>query len=474
MLLTITARGPQAAKLGFLLAKHPNKCQRFKLNHGAAYVFYPEATDVSSQVALLLELDPVGLVRGRGDAPSIGHYVNDRPYVASSFLSVALAQVFASALAGRCTSDPELPKCVFEIEAHVSAVRCRGGTSLVERIFSPLGYEVASAEHALDTFFPDWGKSSIVTLTLTGRQRIADLLAHLYVLMPVLDNAKHYFVGQDEVDKLLAKGQPWLAQHPERQLIVDRYLKHRRHLTRDALERLTADQELDVEEQADAKELEEQALEQSLSLNEVRVSAVVSALRAASARTVIDLGCGEGRLLRELMAASEFTRIVGMDVSARALDKAEEKLRLKEAGDRQRERLELIQGSLLYRDSRLSGFDAACLVEVLEHVEPDRLPMLERTVFEFARPRVVIVTTPNAEYNVLFPSLPAGNMRHRDHRFEWSREQFEAWARAVASRFAYDVRFSPIGLADVERGAPTQMAIFSRAAHESLSLAGAS
>jgi 3' terminal RNA ribose 2'-O-methyltransferase Hen1 len=466
MLLTITVIGEGADKLGYLLGKHPDKCQRFELSHGAAYVFYPEVAADRCQVALLLELDPVGLVRGRGDAPTIAHYVNDRPYVASSFLSVAIAQVFGSALSGRCTAFAELPQQRFQVLAGLSAVRCRGGAALAERLFAPLGYAVTATEHALDAAFPEWGEGSVVSLELRGEQRVADLLAQLYVLLPVLDNAKHYYVGRDELEKLLAKGQGWLSQHPERELIVDRYLKHWRHLTREALERLTADEDPDVEEQAEAKELEEQSLERQLSLNDLRQAAVLSALRAAGARSVVDLGCGEGRLLRELKGAREVERIVGMDVSLRALEIAEDRLHLEKASERERQRIELIQGSLLYRDRRLAGFDAACLIEVIEHVELDRLPMLERTVFQFARPQTVIVTTPNAEYNVRFASLPAGCFRHKDHRFEWTRLEFETWARGAAERYGYAVRFLPVGEIDEILGAPTQMAIFSCAASD--------
>jgi 3' terminal RNA ribose 2'-O-methyltransferase Hen1 len=462
MLLTITAEGRDAGKLSYLLAKHPDKCQRFELNHGAAYVFYPNVGEEQCEVALLLELDPVGLVRGRGEAPTIAHYVNDRPYAASSFLSVAIAQVFGSAMAGRCSQFPELPEQTFRLGARLSALRCRGGASVAERVFAPLGYTVALTEHALDDAFPEWGKSSVVSLELTGEQRVRDLLSHLYVLLPVLDNAKHYYVGRDELEKLLAKGEGWLSGHPQRELIVDRYLKHWRHLTREALERLTADDELDVEEKLETNALEEQSLEQKLSLNDIRIAAVMSALRAADVSSVVDLGCGEGRLLRELKAAREFTRILGMDVSLRALEVAEERLRLKEGSERDRERLTLIQGSLIYRDARLKDFDAACLVEVIEHLELDRMPLLERTVFEFARPATVVVTTPNAEYNVQFASLPAGRFRHRDHRFEWSRSEFESWGRDVSARHGYEVRFLPVGPVHDCVGAPTQMAIFSR------------
>jgi 3' terminal RNA ribose 2'-O-methyltransferase Hen1 len=129
---------------------------------------------------------------------------------------------------------------------------------------------------------------------------------------------------------------------------------------------------------------------------------------------------------------------------------------------KQRERIELIHGSLMYRDQRLAGFDAAAVVEVIEHLDPPRLAAFERVAFEFARPGTVVLTTPNAEYNVKWPSLPAGRFRHRDHRFEWTREQFEGWATGIAERFGYAVRFVPVGPVDAAVGAPSQMGVFTR------------
>jgi len=129
--------------------------------------------------------------------------------------------------------------------------------------------------------------------------------------------------------------------------------------------------------------------------------------------------------------------------------------------ERQRRRVEIFQGSLLYRDKRLAGFDAAALVEVIEHLDPPRLAALERVLFEFARPHHVVVTTPNREYNALFPTLPAGAMRHGDHRFEWTRAEFNAWGEGAAARFGYEVRFEPVGPMDEKAGAPSQMAVFS-------------
>jgi hypothetical protein len=228
-------------------------------------------------------------------------YVNDRPYVASSFLSVAIADVFASAMAGRSRDRAELAASEIPLEAHIAAVPCRGGEDMLRRLFEPLGYSVVATQATLEMSAPDAGASRYFSVTLTATRRVADLLTHLYVLIPVLDDEKHYWVGDDEVDKLLRHGERWLASHPE------------------------------------------------------------------------------------------------------------------------------------------------------------------RVAFEFAHPKLIVVTTPNAEYNVRWPSLPAGRFRHRDHRFEWTRAEFESWCSAVCARFGYTVRFSTVGPVDADVGAPTQMAIFTRA-----------
>ena len=467
MLLTITTTHPPATDLGYLLHKNPARAQSFDLSFGLAHVVYPDASEERCTVALILDIDPVGLVRGRrgpaGEGGLLGQYVNDRPYVASSFLSVAISNVFASAMAGRSKERPELAEAAIPLEARLSVVPCRGGETLLRRLFEPLGYSVTAEPHALDSRSPEWGTSRYFTLTLSGTHRLRDLLTHLYVLVPVLDDEKHYWVGDDEVDKLLRHGEGWLAVHPDRALIARRYLKHRHSLVRDAIARLVSEEESEEDDDSAAvRDAEERTLERPLSLHEQRLELVHAVLRDSGATTVLDLGCGEGRLLRRLLAERQFSRIVGMDVSHRSLEIAADRLRLDRMPPMQRERITLLHGSLVYRDDRLTGFDAAAVVEVIEHLDRPRLAAFERVAFEFARPRVVVLTTPNAEYNVVWPTLPAGQFRHRDHRFEWTRAELEAWASGVAGRFGYAVRLAPIGPAHPDVGSPSQMAVFTR------------
>jgi 3' terminal RNA ribose 2'-O-methyltransferase Hen1 len=453
MLLTITSTQMPATDLGYLLHKHPARCQTFKLASGQAHVFYPEATPERCTAALLLDVDPVGLVRGRKTV-SISQYVNDRPYVASSLLSVAIAQVYTSALNGRCKERPEAAAQALPLQARLDVVPCREGDALLRQLFEPLGYEVETTRHPLDTHFPSWGESLYYTLKLKHLVRLSELLAHLYVLIPVLDDEKHYWVGEEEIDKLLHRGEGWLEQHPARELIVRRYLKGQRGLMHQARERLP-DAADDLSRSApDAEE----SIEAPLSLNQQRLDAVMGALMESAPNNVLDLGCGEGKLIERLRQEHTISGIVGMDVSHQALARAHKRLHLDSLAPDPR--LQLLQGSLVYSDERLAGFDAAAMLEVIEHIDPSRLPAFERVVFEKARPATIIVTTPNQDYNRLFATLPAGRFRHPDHRFEWSRQQFQAWARDAGSRYGYRTEFRPVGPQDPQAGSPTQMGIF--------------
>ncbi|MEU0393617.1 3' terminal RNA ribose 2'-O-methyltransferase Hen1 [Streptomyces sp. NPDC006208] len=478
MFLTISTTGtPErpATDLGFLLHKHPDKAQTFSTSHGTAHVFYPEASVERCTAALLLEVDPVALVRrgkgkGRGGAPdaALAQYVNDRPYAASSLLSVALSTVFKSALRGVCAALPERAEAPLALRVEVPALPARGGAELVRKLFGPLGWSSVEAQPvALDDRFPAWGDSRYVQLVLEGELRLADALRQLYVLLPVLDDAKHYWVATDEVDKLLRAGEGWLAEHPEQKLITSRYLSRRWGLTRQAMERLelvrlAESDDLEVEDVDNAVDETTDTEERPFPLAEQRRDAILEALRAAGASRVLDLGCGQGQLVQALLKDVRFTEIVGVDVSVRALTIAGRRLKLDRLGERQAARVQLLQGSLTYTDKRLAGYDAAVLSEVIEHLDLPRLPALEYAVFGSARPRTVLVTTPNVEYNVRWETLPAGHVRHGDHRFEWTREEFRSWAGAVAQRHGYEVRFVPVGPDDPEVGPPTQMAVFEK------------
>ena len=480
MLLTITLTESPATDLGYLLHKHPDRLQSFAVSAGQAHVFYPEAAEQRCTAALLLEIDPIGLVRGHRragsgspEAFSLAEYVNDRPYAASSMLAVALGKVFRTAMTGRCDARPDLAARTLPLEIAIPALSCRGGTDLVHRLLRPLGWDVQARRLPLDPELPEWGDSRYLAVRLTGQVRLADALSHLYVLLPVLDDSKHYWVDAAEIDKLLRAGGDWLATHPERDLITHRYLAHQRQFAATAVARLAEVDDTEPEALDNAvPEAPDNAVTDTAPprspLAQQRRDAVLAVLRdtvlrdSAAAR-VADLGCGEGSLVALLLREPSVARVLGIDVSHRALERTAQRLHLDTMPERQRERVDLLQSSLTYADGRLAGLDAAVLMEVIEHVDPPRLGALEQTVFGAARPGTVVVTTPNVEHNVRFTDLRPGAMRHPDHRFEWTRPQFRDWAAGVAGRRGYQVRFLPVGPDDPEAGPPTQMAVFTRA-----------
>lgn len=461
MLLTITTTHQPATDLGYLLHKNPSRVHRIELTFGEAFVVYPEATPDRCTAALVVDVDTVGLVRKR---EGLAQYVNDRPYAASSFLSVAMKTAFGTALAGRSKDRPELVTVPLPLEIRIAGVPCRGGEAILRQLFEPLGYVVDAVQLPLDSTFPEWGGSRYFNVTLRANVTVHDALSHVYVLVPVLDAEKHYWVGDDEVEKLLRHGEGWLAAHPHRNAIARRYLKDKKHLVRDAVQRLMQQDVSEDDEKQEEKAAEEATIEKKISLNEQRMARVFEVLKQHAATTVVDLGCGEGRLLRLLMKDRALTRVGGMDVSTRALEIAREKLRADDLPRQQAERLTLFHGSLMYRDRRLNDYEAATAVEIIEHLDPPRLSAFERVVLGEMKPRLLVVTTPNVEFNVRFPTLPAGARRHRDHRFEWTRAEFRAWAERVASTYGYAFEWMPIGAEDAELGPPTQLGVFTRSA----------
>lgn len=466
VLLTVSTTHRPATDLGYLLHKHPERVQEFEQSFGTATVFYPEATEDRCTVAVMLQVDPVRLARSRArNAPdfSLAQYVNDRPYAASSLLGVAVASVFSTARSGRCRSRQDLADTAIPLEIEVPVMPCRGGAEIARRVFAPLGWDVEADPIPLDEAFAEWGDSRYVRLRLKGVLRLAEALNQLHVLMPVLDESKHYWQGPEEVDKLLRSGEGWLAGHPDAELITRRYLGRGRGLARAAMARLAevGEDREDALEPAEDEEVR-QPEERKAPLNTQRHDAVHQVLREVGARSVIDLGCGPGQLMDRLVKDAAFTRVVGSDVSVRSLQHAARRLRLERMSERQSERVELFQGALTYEDQRYAGFDAAVLMEVVEHVDLPRLEALERVVFGAAAPGVVVVTTPNAEYNVRYDGLVG--MRHPDHRFEWTRAEFAAWCDRVAATHGYTVERRGVGEVDATLGTPTQMAVFTRGA----------
>ena len=461
MLMTISYIGQNTEELGFLLHKNPYRPQKFELSHGYAYVFYPEITNEKTTAALLLDIDPITLARGKfgSKGEKLFDYVNDRPYVSSSFMSNAISKVFGTAMSGRADNHQALSDSPLDLEASVAMLPCRGEQKMLNRVFEPLGYEVNYESFTADESFPSWGMSRYVNLTIKARVRLRDLLRHLYVIIPVFDRQKHYWVGKDEVEKLMLHAEDWLPNHPEKEFITQRYLKYLHPLVNMAFQRLVSE-DGDAVSDLQNDEAGDEAQDKKPNLKTQRFGNVIAALKNSGAESVIDIGCGEGNLLCLLVKERQFTRIAGMDVSQLALERAKEKLKLDRLSDSMLERVKLFQSSLMYKDSRLKGYDAACVVEVIEHLDAPRLAVFERVLFEYTKAPVIILTTPNREYNVKYENLDDGDLRHSDHRFEWAREDFNKWALKTAEKHGYTVRLSGIGDIDETFGAPTQMGVF--------------
>ncbi len=472
--LTLSTTTAPVEDLTFLLHKHPGRAHTRKLSVGQASVFCTELSEERCTVALMLDVDPIGLLRGQGAALesfTLGQYVNDRPYVASSLLVGAMRGVYGTALAGNCDARPDRVTAPLDLEMHLPTVACADGAQLIERLFEPLGWRVDATALPLDPEVPAWGDSVIFDVRLTGTAVLRHALQQLTVLLPVLDNAKHYWVDQSEPETLLRHGGDWLGDHPERELILRRSLRYQRDLIEAAGEAAPSAPPAGTAAGSDtaagadttgavAGEPERPARLPSLARQ--RGEAVHAELTRLGAASVLDMGCGQGALLAPLARDQRITRLVGADVSAHALAQAAKRLRLDEAPDAIREKVGLIQASLTYRDDRLRGFDAMVLMEVIEHIDLERLPVAERTVFADARPAHVLVTTPNVEYNAAYPGLVAGELRNHDHRFEWTRAEFAAWAQRVAGAHGYTVELTGIGPEDPALGHATQLATFTR------------
>lgn len=464
MLLTISYEGKQTQDLGYLLYKHPDKVQSFELSYGKAWVCYPEVSDQKTTVALILDMNPIDLARGKLGSKDGGlfDYVNDRPYVASSFMSTAITRVFGTAMTGRCDTRQELANSKLKLTACVHMLNDNNNESLAKEIFEPLGYTVKTERMILDERFPEWGNSPYINLEISGLVKLSDLLKHLYVLIPVFDRQKHYYVSEDEINKLLTHGEGWLAEHPARDKIAYRYLYQHRNYAHKAIDKLS---ELDnISEQQESEQInsEKPANKKNLNLNQLRLETVKQAVLDSKASSVIDLGCGECKLTSLLLNEPQIKKVTACDVSVRELEKAVQKLHYDRMPEYRKNKLNLIQGSLTYQDNRFSGYDCACIIEVIEHIELLRIPAFERVVFEFAQPKTVIITTPNREYNANYKFLPEEELRHNDHRFEWTRAEFQAWTKHICEKFNYTCKIQEIGELDKNLGAPTQMGVFQK------------
>lgn len=485
LILTITYEGQNTQDLGYLLYKNPYRAQSFDLPTGKAHVVYPEISDERTTAALILDLDPLILSKGKPGTGEAGlfDYVNDRPYVSSSFMSGAIKKVFATAMTGRCVQRQELADARIDLTVKLFMLPVRGEKDMINRFFAPLGYTVSFETFPIDEDFPEWGESPYVNLCLKGRVRLADLLNQIYILIPVFDLQRHYYAGEDEIENVIRHGNNWLSTHPERDYILKRYFNKSRNYAKEAISRLDSiysDSEKPFIEEIGLKSSAED-IEKSTEntngettpseirqysgepLDKIRIQTVCNTVISCEAKTVIDIGCGEGKLLALLAKEPQIQKIAGVDVSVSALKKARLRLENLLFSDSQRQKVTLFQGSLMYRDKRYKGYDALCLVEVLEHIDPKKLPVLEKNIFGYTSPNIAVITTPNRAYNVNYDYL-TGAFRHKDHRFEWDEKEYRAWCEKICEEYGYGFELSGIGrdieIVNAASLCPTMMAVF--------------
>lgn len=437
MILSITTKGKDADKLSFLLHKSPDKFHEFTISSGKAYVFYPVYSPEEVCASLMIDLNPVDLTRGREGSSNNGifDYVNDRPYTSSSFMTTAIAQVYSTAMSGRCKHYPNLVDVKRDFEVEITALKVLTNFEINE-ILEPLGYEVRYDIYKLDDEFEDWGNSKYVTLNLKINTTLSTLLKQLYVLIPVFDNNKHYYLNKDEIDKLLEKGAEWLEGHPMKEFIIRRYLNNR--YLESVLDQTPKDK-----------------LKQTL--NTIRLNTVAEKIKELNVDSVVDLGCGEGKLLKLIIENTNVSKVIGADIDIKSLKIASKKLKYDSEG----ERLQLVQSSAVYYDKRFKDVDLICLVEVIEHIDEHRLQFVIDTVFNNYKPKNIIITTPNVEYNNVY-EMNDDDFRHDDHRFEWTRAEFEKWCNDICSEYGYKVTFNTVGEVDEKYGSSTQMGVFEK------------
>ena len=446
MLIAITSRTRPASDLGYALHKHPDRVQQFDVGYGKATVFYPVASEDECTFVMVVEVDPVRLARGpehtRGGG-LVTDYVTDRPYAASSMLAVAIGKVLSTATAGRCEKKPELAAKPMDLEVEISTVR-NLAQDRVRSLFTDLGYKVEIEGKEQDRY--------VTVRTRSDRWTLGETLRQIRVLLPAIDGRHHHYVNDEDVAHLLRHGEGWLDSHPQGTWISRRYLARKRSLAEQAVRALEARNESEDEPPWTGPTRE--------SLQRARIDRVTERLVESGARIVADLGCGEGALVRELAKEPAISKVVGIDISANRIEQAKRRL-ARQLGPSETDKTSLLTGAIGVQDARWSDCDAAALVETIEHIDVERLDMVERNVFGREHLRCIIVTTPNREYNHHY-GLEEGQKRHRDHRFEWSREEMREWAQGICQRYGLEASHEGIGEHHPDDGWPTQMAVFTR------------
>jgi 3' terminal RNA ribose 2'-O-methyltransferase Hen1 len=451
MQLSIKVTGQGAGVVSHLISKNPhNLYERNEKGHTVRLV-YTTSSEEETEFLLYVVPDPIELVRNSPDLYNITQYINDREFAVSSLFCSFIRTALGTALNGkpkeeyRSWVDHEL-----QLELRFGPLASSLSDKQIQQLFEPLGYKIG-IDYGDFTVFKE--KSTARYLTIKGTKTLQTSLRHVFVLIPVLDDYKHYFIDEREVEKLERYGEGWLEFHPLADLIIKRSLRFRDVIAKSNF-KVSDEKDLNFRNKAPSKPR----------LNDMRYEAIVKQVQSLTNKsTVIDMGAGEGKLSVQLGFIPGIQEILAVEPSQR------EHIRAKERFEKAKQiegflEPSLLWGSLFYTDDRLRNKDVMILCEVIEHINEDRLPGIMELIFRENRPRTFLITTPNQEYNAIYDL--GENMRHNDHRFEWSREEFQNRCQNWIANVPYSVVFAGIGEEQEPYGFPTQMAIFSRREEE--------
>ncbi|TDL78499.1 3' terminal RNA ribose 2'-O-methyltransferase Hen1 [Peribacillus frigoritolerans] len=445
MQLTIKATGDNVKAISYLLSKNPNNL--YERNHKGHLVrlFYSKFEETELEVTIFVTPDPIDLVKNNSNSYDITHYINDREFAVSSLFCSFIRSALGTALNGQPKEEySEWVNYRFSFQFEFGPVVSSLSDKQLKDLFEPIGYEVAISRPDIEYSFEMKDKSSARSICLKGMKTLQNGLRQLFVLIPVIDNYKHYYIDDKEIEKLERYGEGWLEDHPKRDYIYRQSLRFKEIFS--------------IVENKKTEEKKEEKIEK-VRLNDLRYEKIIDFVNQMKPRSIVDFGSGEGKLSVRLGFADGVKEIMAVEPSQSATLKAIE--RFDKVKNKEKFVVpETIWGSLFYYDERLKGKDVMILCEVIEHIDEFRLPKVLDTILHDYQPNALIITTPNREYNEIYDM--EDHFRHNDHRFEWTRAEFRHWCEERNHRKIYDLQFEGIGEEHDRHGFPTQMCVFVR------------
>ncbi|MCK1992095.1 3' terminal RNA ribose 2'-O-methyltransferase Hen1 [Peribacillus muralis] len=445
MQLTINASGNNVKAISYLLSKNPNNLYERKHKGHVVRLFYSTFTETEMEATIFVTPDPIELVKNTANSYDITHYINDREFAVSSIFCSLIRSALGTALNGQPKEEhAEWVNHPFSFQFDFGPVVSTLSDNQLRELFEPIGYEVSITRPDIQYSFDMKDRSSTRTVSLKGLKTLQEGLRHLFVLIPVIDNYKHYYIDEKEIDKLERYGEGWLDDHPMRDFIYRQSLRFK---------------EVYSIVENKKPEMKKDDKESKVRLNDLRYEKIFDTVSQMHPSSVVDFGSGEGKLSVRLGFIEGVKEILAVEPSQSATLKALG--RFDKVKDKEKFVIpKPLWGSLFYYDEELKNKDVIILCEVIEHIDEHRLPKVMDTILQDYQPRALILTTPNREYNEVYDMEDA--LRHNDHRFEWTRAEFQQWCTARNHDDSYDLRFEGIGEEHVTQGCPTQMCVFER------------